>query len=63
VRDYGSGFSIEEVGDPLAPGNLLKPSGRGIFYMKSFMDDIEYSTEPGGGTLVTLRKRIVTETE
>lgn len=58
VCDHGDGFNPEDVDDPLAPENLLKPNGRGIFYMKSFMDDIEYSPRPEGGTVVTLRKRI-----
>lgn len=58
VFDCGPGFEPEEVDDPLAPENLLKPNGRGIFYMKSFMDEIEYSPRPEGGTVVTLRKRL-----
>ena len=61
IEDCGSGFDPSQVGDPLAPENLLKPNGRGIFYMKSFMDDINYSPRPGGGTVVTLRKRIAAE--
>ncbi len=62
VQDSGEGFDPGTVEDPLAPENLLKPNGRGIFYMKSFMDEIEYSPRPGGGTVVTLRKRITRET-
>jgi serine/threonine-protein kinase RsbW len=58
VEDEGVGFDPELLGDPLAPENLLRPNGRGIFYMKSFMDEIEYSAGPGGGTMVTLRKRL-----
>ena len=58
ICDEGEGFEPEEVADPLDPDNLLKPSGRGIFYMKRFMDDIEYSFGPNGGTRVTLRKRL-----
>lgn len=58
IRDFGAGFDPDQVGDPLAPENLLKPNGRGIFYMKSFMDHVEYSFQPGGGTVLTLRKRI-----
>ena len=49
VVDQGEGFDPQEVGDPLAPENLLKPNGRGIFYMKSFMDGIEYSSRSDGG--------------
>ena len=60
VVDQGDGFDIESVEDPLAPENILKPNGRGIFYMKNFMDEIEYETRPEGGTVVTLRKQIVT---
>ena len=61
VVDQGEGFDPQAVGDPLAPENLLKPNGRGIFYMKSFMDEIEYSTRADGGTVVTLRKQISSE--
>jgi serine/threonine-protein kinase RsbW len=58
VGDEGQGFDPSQIHDPLAPENLLRPNGRGIFYMKSFMDEIHYGTRPGGGTVVTLRKRI-----
>ena len=39
VVDQGEGFDPVEVADPLAPENLLKSSGRGIFFMRNFMDD------------------------
>ena len=58
VEDEGVGFDPAQLRDPLAPENLLKPNGRGIFYMKSFMDDIQYGPRPGGGTIVTLRKKV-----
>ena len=58
VEDEGMGFDPGRLVDPLAPENRLRPNGRGIFYMKSFMDQIEYGAGPGGGTMVTLRKRI-----
>lgn len=57
VYDDGDGFDPGTVGDPLAPENILKPSGRGIFYMKNFMDEIEYASGPDG-TVVTMRKRL-----
>ena len=56
VHDDGEGFDLSKVGDPLAPENLLKPNGRGIFYMKNFMDRIEYRPRPEGGTVVTMQK-------
>jgi serine/threonine-protein kinase RsbW len=58
VRDEGVGFDPESVADPLAPENLLRPGGRGIFYMRSLMDRVEYRFGAGGGTEVVLRKRI-----
>lgn len=61
VHDEGEGFDPESVGDPLAPENLLRPNGRGIFYMKNFMDEIVYADRPGGGTSVTMRKRLPVE--
>ena len=58
VADEGRGFDPGAVGDPLAPENRFKRDGRGIFYMKSFMDAVDYESRPHGGTVLTLRKRI-----
>ncbi|HEX7182799.1 MAG TPA: ATP-binding protein [Thermoanaerobaculia bacterium] len=58
VGDEGPGFEPSQIEDPLAPENILRPNGRGILYMKRFMDEIQYEARPGGGTLVTLRKRV-----
>jgi serine/threonine-protein kinase RsbW len=58
IQDEGRGFDPNQIGDPLSPENLLKPNGRGIFYMNKFMDGIEYEFGPEGGTIVTLTKRI-----
>ncbi len=40
VRDFGMGFAVEEVPDPTNPENLLKANGRGILFMRSFMDSV-----------------------
>ena len=58
VRDEVKGFDPGLVGDPLAEENLLKADGRGIFFMRSFMDDVSYSFPPAGGTVVHMRKRL-----
>jgi serine/threonine-protein kinase RsbW len=58
ISDEGEGFVPEEVPDPLAPENLLKGTGRGIFLMRQLMDDVNFSFGNSGGTLVTLRKTI-----
>jgi serine/threonine-protein kinase RsbW len=57
VRDRGEGFDPEALPDPLAPDNLLKASGRGIFFMRSFMDDVQIARAEGGGMEVRMIKR------
>ena len=58
VLDQGAGFDPEEIADPLAPENLLKASGRGIFFMKSFMDDVTMARRPEGGMSVRMSKKL-----
>jgi len=58
VEDEGGGFDPAAVEDPLAPDNLLKTQGRGIFYMRKFMDKIEYAFGVAGGTKVRLHKKL-----
>ena len=57
VRDRGEGFDPSRLPDPLDPNNLLNPNGRGIFYMRTFMDEVEYSIHPEGGSVVRLTKQ------
>jgi serine/threonine-protein kinase RsbW len=59
VRDEGGGFDPDSVANPLAPENLLRPGGRGIFYMRSLMDHVDYRFGATGGTEVVLRKRVM----
>ena len=58
IRDQGDGFDPEALPDPLAPENLLKSSGRGIFFMRSFMDDVTLSRVPEGGMEVRMVKKL-----
>jgi serine/threonine-protein kinase RsbW len=58
VTDQGIGFEPNAVADPLAPENVLKSSGRGIFFMRSFMDDITLRRVPEGGMQVRMVKRL-----
>ena len=58
IADEGQGFDPEKVRDPLNPQNLMKTSGRGIFYMKTFMDQVSYSFQPGGGTSLVMTKNL-----
>jgi serine/threonine-protein kinase RsbW len=56
IQDEGTGFDPGEVLDPLAPENRFKTSGRGIFYMKTFMDEVRFSRADGGGMEIVLTK-------
>lgn len=58
ISDEGQGFDPEKVSDPLNPQNLMKTSGRGIFYMKTFMDQVSYSFRPDGGTSLIMTKNL-----
>jgi len=59
VRDRGEGFDPDCIPNPLEPTNLLNPNGRGIFYMRTFMDEVVFSSHPQGGTIVRMLKRKV----
>ena len=57
VRDEGCGFDPSILADPLAPENLLKTNGRGIFLMRSFMDEMTFQRVEQGGMQVRMVKR------
>jgi serine/threonine-protein kinase RsbW len=63
IRDEGPGFDPRNVGDPLAPENRLKTSGRGIFYMKTFMDDVRFDRAAAGGMEIVLTKKLNASSE
>jgi serine/threonine-protein kinase RsbW len=58
IVDQGQGFEFNHVADPLAPENILKSSGRGIFFMRSFMDDVQMRRVPEGGMEVRMVKKL-----
>jgi serine/threonine-protein kinase RsbW len=57
IRDQGRGMDPGLIPDPLAPENLLKQSGRGIFLMRSLMDEVRISPSPTG-TEIKLIKHV-----
>ena len=61
VRDEGEGFDPADLPDPLAPENVLKASGRGIFIIRNFMDEMVLQRAPEGGMEVVMIKRVATE--
>jgi serine/threonine-protein kinase RsbW len=53
VRDEGQGFDVGEVPDPTTPENISSSHGRGIYLMRTLMDEVHFE---GGGTVVHMRK-------
>jgi anti-sigma regulatory factor (Ser/Thr protein kinase) len=54
VRDEGSGFDSEPLPDPTDPSNLTKLSGRGLYLITTFMDEVEHNDV---GNEITMTKR------
>jgi len=57
IRDQGKGLDLAKIPDPLSAENLLKTSGRGIFLIRSFMDEVEISPSQTG-TEIKLVKHV-----
>jgi serine/threonine-protein kinase RsbW len=58
ILDQGRGFNLADVPDPLAEENLLKSSGRGIFLMRTFMDEFDVVCPSGGGAELVMAKKL-----
>ena len=58
VEDQGKGFAFDSIADPTDIANLLKPSGRGILIIRSFMDEVDLSEREGGGSRLRMVKKI-----
>ena len=56
VEDEGPGFDVSKLPDPTDPENLDKPSGRGLLFMRTFMDEVRYNTTGNCVTLVKCRE-------
>lgn len=48
IKDEGKGFDPSKVPDPTSPENLLKDSGRGLYLMKIYTDELKYNVTPTG---------------
>jgi len=54
VEDEGHGFENDAVPDPTSPENLLRTHGRGIYLIRTLMDEVDFEQ---GGSVVRMRKR------
>jgi len=61
IADEGDGFDFSHLPDPLSQENLTRASGRGIFLVRSFMDEFQVQRLEPAGTEVTLVKYIASQ--
>ena len=62
LSDQGGGLDVAAIPDPLAPENLLRSSGRGIFLMKSFMDEVTFRALAPGTETTLIKRRLAAQT-
>ncbi len=56
IKDQGEGFDPNKIPDPTHPENLLKDSGRGVYLMKIYMDEIKFNkTDEGMETILKMK--------
>lgn len=61
IQDQGPGIDLAAIPDPNRPENLMKPGGRGVYFMKAVMDQVALERSPEGSTLVLAKARKVRE--
>ena len=52
IKDEGEGFDPADIPDPTEPENLLNESGRGVYLMRVYMDNVEYNRTPSGMEII-----------
>jgi anti-sigma regulatory factor (Ser/Thr protein kinase) len=54
IRDEGPGFDSSQLPDPTAPENVARVNGRGLFLIRTFMDEVRFNQR---GNEITMIKR------
>ena len=57
ITDQGPGVDVDTIPDPLAPENILRGSGRGIFLIRAFMDEVNFRQLHPGTELTLIKHR------
>ncbi|MGI4756903.1 MAG: ATP-binding protein [Janthinobacterium lividum] len=63
IADQGAGFDAGNIPDPLSPENILRGSGRGVFLMRAFMDEVHFRQLSPGTELTLIKHRIPGQTK
>lgn len=56
IKDEGKGFDPEKIPDPTSPENIFKESGRGLYIMRTCIDDMHYIFHPDGTELILVTR-------
>ena len=62
LADQGPGLEPDNIPDPLAPENILRGSGRGIFLIRAFMDEVNFRQLHPGTELTLIKHRAPAQT-
>jgi len=62
ISDQGGGLDPDTIPDPLAPENILRGSGRGIFLIRAFMDEVKFRQLHPGTEITLVKQRTPAET-
>lgn len=57
IKDEGGGFDLNSIPDPTSHENILKESGRGIFIIKSLVDEFECNSSSNGTEYILIVKK------
>ncbi len=63
ISDQGAGLDPDTCPDPLAPENLMRTSGRGIFLMRALMDEVHFRKLTPGTQITMVKRRVQKEME
>jgi len=58
ITDQGPGFKPENIPSPISDENIMKEAGRGIFIVRSLVDDLQIEEPPEGGTRMIIKKNL-----
>lgn len=61
IKDTGPGVDLASLPNPNLPENLLKPCGRGVYFMRQVMDQVSLERHPEGSTLLLVKQRRAAE--
>jgi serine/threonine-protein kinase RsbW len=57
IKDEGEGFEVDKLPDPTDESNLFKESGRGIYIIRSLVDEFKIESNSSGTTMVLIMRK------